>query len=141
MAIPNNPIVAAISNWSFRRLVPILGQLFKSREAYTYLPESTQLFMTREQLKSSMGICGIQRLFDIKIFEWATSVFTGGQSHEVWNVCTSRVTGENLVQIAADVQDVETFRSRTSSVHPSRWFKNHCGTRLTQVANAYVQRF
>ena len=60
MAIPSNPIIAAISNWSFRRLVPILGQLFKSREAYTYLPESTQLFMTREQLKSSMESAGFK---------------------------------------------------------------------------------
>jgi len=58
MSVPSNPVIAAISSWSFRRLVPILGQLFKSREAYTYLPESTQLFMTREQLKSSMEAAG-----------------------------------------------------------------------------------
>lgn len=40
--------------------VPLLGRLFGKGEAYTYLPKSTQRFMSREQLAESMRNAGFQ---------------------------------------------------------------------------------
>lgn len=58
MAVPKSALVRAMSNLFTRRGLPILGALFKQREAYTYLPESTQRFKTREELKASMEAAG-----------------------------------------------------------------------------------
>lgn len=58
MAVPKSALVRAMSNLFTRRGLPILGALFKQREAYTYLPESTQRFKAREELKASMEAAG-----------------------------------------------------------------------------------
>ncbi len=47
-----------ISDQVFNRLVPLIGGLFGNRQAYTYLPESTARFMTREELTQSMRSAG-----------------------------------------------------------------------------------
>lgn len=58
MARPRNRWMAAWSGWLFRRGVPLLGALFGQREAYEYLPRSTETFMTRECLADSMRAAG-----------------------------------------------------------------------------------
>jgi demethylmenaquinone methyltransferase / 2-methoxy-6-polyprenyl-1,4-benzoquinol methylase len=58
MARPRNPLLRAGSGFMFHRLVPLLGRLFGKREAYTYLPKSTDSFLTREELAESMRRAG-----------------------------------------------------------------------------------
>lgn len=58
MAIPRNRVVRWFSAFAFNRLVPRLGSLFGKTQAYTYLPKSTQRFMTREELRESMEKAG-----------------------------------------------------------------------------------
>lgn len=58
MALPRNPFVRAISRFGGRVLLPKLGALFGLRTAYTYLPESTERFATREALADSMRRAG-----------------------------------------------------------------------------------
>lgn len=60
MAIPRGRVLRALSRFATLGLLPKLGALFGKREAYTYLPKSTQTFMTREQLKDSMERAGFR---------------------------------------------------------------------------------
>lgn len=64
MAVPKSALVRAVSNLLTRRGLPILGAIFRQREAYTYLPESTQRFKTREELRTSMEAAGFR---DVKV--------------------------------------------------------------------------
>lgn len=59
MAQPRNPLVRAVSRFLFRTVVPLLGRLFGAAEAYTYLPESTERFHSREVLADSMRRAGL----------------------------------------------------------------------------------
>jgi demethylmenaquinone methyltransferase/2-methoxy-6-polyprenyl-1,4-benzoquinol methylase len=59
MARPGNPVVRAVSEFVFNKIVPRLGAMFGKTDAYTYLPKSTQRFWTREQLKASMESAGL----------------------------------------------------------------------------------
>lgn len=58
MAVPRSRVVAALSRLAFRGIVPLMGRLFGSAEAYTYLPESTARFMDRDGLCDSMRRAG-----------------------------------------------------------------------------------
>ncbi|RYG48524.1 methyltransferase domain-containing protein, partial [bacterium] len=58
MAQPRNPLVRSVSRFLFRTAVPLLGRLFGARDAYTYLPESTERFHSREALADSMRRAG-----------------------------------------------------------------------------------
>ncbi len=58
MATPRNPIVKALSNLLFQRGVAWLGRVIGHSTAYSYLPKSTQLFKTREELADSMRQAG-----------------------------------------------------------------------------------
>jgi demethylmenaquinone methyltransferase/2-methoxy-6-polyprenyl-1,4-benzoquinol methylase len=58
MALPSNSLVRAGSRVMSEKVLPRLGALFGNREAYTYLPKSTERFKTREELKASMEASG-----------------------------------------------------------------------------------
>lgn len=58
MALPRNKLVRKVSRWTCDRFVPWLGSLFGKTQAYTYLPKSTQRFMSREELRASMEKAG-----------------------------------------------------------------------------------
>jgi len=58
MARPRGRVLGAASAWAFNRIVPALGRWIGQAEAYRYLPESTQRFMTREELAESMAWAG-----------------------------------------------------------------------------------
>ncbi|MFI5384482.1 MAG: ubiquinone/menaquinone biosynthesis methyltransferase [Fimbriimonadales bacterium] len=58
MARPRNSLVRKASEWAFNRLVPWFGGLFGKARAYTYLPKSTERFMSREELTESMARAG-----------------------------------------------------------------------------------
>ena len=62
MAIPQNAVVRRISHFLFSTVVPTLGRLIGRAEAYRYLPESTERFMTREQLVDSMQRAGFTEI-------------------------------------------------------------------------------
>lgn len=62
MSVPKSGIVRAASNLLTRRGLPILGAIFKQKEAYTYLPESTQRFKTRHELVASMEAAGFKNV-------------------------------------------------------------------------------
>lgn len=59
MARPHNRLVRSVSEFVFNSVVPKLGALLGKKEAYTYLPKSTQRFWTREQLATSMERAGL----------------------------------------------------------------------------------
>jgi demethylmenaquinone methyltransferase/2-methoxy-6-polyprenyl-1,4-benzoquinol methylase len=58
MARPKNRAIRRLSGWMFQHFVPWLGRLFGKTEAYTYLPKSTALFRSREDLAQSMRDAG-----------------------------------------------------------------------------------
>jgi len=62
MAIPRNAIVRASSKLVCGSLLPAIGSAFGYREAYTYLPKSTEKFMTRQQLVESMLRAGFKEV-------------------------------------------------------------------------------
>jgi demethylmenaquinone methyltransferase/2-methoxy-6-polyprenyl-1,4-benzoquinol methylase len=62
MAVPQNGLVRAMSNVMTLKMLPRLGSLFGKREAYTYLPKSTQTFRSREELKQSMESAGLSNV-------------------------------------------------------------------------------
>ncbi|MBL8048496.1 MAG: ubiquinone/menaquinone biosynthesis methyltransferase [Chthonomonas sp.] len=58
MARPRNPL-ARVGSFVVNKIVlPVLGAIFRKREAYTYLPESTARFLDREGLRASMERAG-----------------------------------------------------------------------------------
>ncbi|MCW5942680.1 MAG: ubiquinone/menaquinone biosynthesis methyltransferase [Fimbriimonadaceae bacterium] len=59
MALPRNRVVRALSRFVGQTLLPRLGALFGMRTAYTYLPESTERFASREALAESMRRAGL----------------------------------------------------------------------------------
>lgn len=58
MARPTNGFIRWTSNLVCGRLLPWLGARFGAKKAYTYLPESTLRFASREELAESMRKAG-----------------------------------------------------------------------------------
>lgn len=58
MANPRNAIIRFFSRLTCDTFLPRLGSIFGKTKAYTYLPKSTQRFMSREELKQSMEKAG-----------------------------------------------------------------------------------
>ncbi len=62
MARPKFAPIRFVSRLITNTLLPVLGSLFGKKEAYTYLPQSTDRFLDREALKASMERAGF---FDV----------------------------------------------------------------------------
>jgi len=60
MAVPRNAIVRFGSSIVCGKLLPALGSMFGLKEAYTYLPKSTEKFFSRDQLIDSMQRAGLK---------------------------------------------------------------------------------
>lgn len=58
MARPKNAVVRFFARGITNNLLPLMGALFGKREAYTYLPQSTDRFLDRDALKASMERAG-----------------------------------------------------------------------------------
>jgi demethylmenaquinone methyltransferase/2-methoxy-6-polyprenyl-1,4-benzoquinol methylase len=58
MALPRSKVCRIISGALFNTMVPLLGRVSGNKEAYTYLPKSTQRFRSREDLAISMANAG-----------------------------------------------------------------------------------
>lgn len=58
MAIPRSAFVRPFARFVSLRVLPLCGSLLGSKRAYTYLPQSTETFMSREQLAESMACAG-----------------------------------------------------------------------------------
>lgn len=59
MAKPKGRLIGGLSSFMFNKLVPRIGAFFGKTKAYTYLPKSTQKFMSREELAESMKRAGL----------------------------------------------------------------------------------
>jgi len=59
MALPRSGLTRAVSGVICGKLLPILGSLFGAKQAYTYLPKSTESFASREKLAESMKSAGL----------------------------------------------------------------------------------
>ncbi|MGI8923805.1 MAG: ubiquinone/menaquinone biosynthesis methyltransferase [Fimbriimonadales bacterium] len=62
MARPRSRISRGLSHFVFNMAVPAMGSLFGKREAYTYLPKSTDRFTTREGLAKAMRCAGLKNI-------------------------------------------------------------------------------
>ncbi|MDX2065749.1 MAG: ubiquinone/menaquinone biosynthesis methyltransferase [Fimbriimonadaceae bacterium] len=62
MAMPRSVPMRALSRFLFKSVVPRLGAWVGAKTAYTYLPESTERFWTREQLADSMRSAGFSEI-------------------------------------------------------------------------------
>lgn len=60
MAKPKNPIMRGSSRLVFSVLAPALGTLFKRRDAYKYLPQSTEKFASRDEQLALMRKVGFK---------------------------------------------------------------------------------
>lgn len=58
MAKPKNPLVRGVSRLVFSVAAPALGAIFKRRDAYKYLPQSTEKFASREEQVALMRKVG-----------------------------------------------------------------------------------
>jgi demethylmenaquinone methyltransferase/2-methoxy-6-polyprenyl-1,4-benzoquinol methylase len=58
MARARNPLIRWSSELVSGKLLPLIGGIFRRRKAYTYLPQSTKCFRTREELAESMRQAG-----------------------------------------------------------------------------------
>ena len=62
MARPKSALLGGLSHFVFNMAVPAMGLLFGKREAYTYLPKSTDRFTTREGLTEAMRGAGLKNV-------------------------------------------------------------------------------
>lgn len=62
MARPNSAIVRLASTTMFSTLVPALGAMFGNRDAYRYLPKSTDRFASREEQVGAMERAGFREV-------------------------------------------------------------------------------
>jgi demethylmenaquinone methyltransferase / 2-methoxy-6-polyprenyl-1,4-benzoquinol methylase len=58
MAQPRGFLMRAMSKFTTHRFLPLLGAIVGKKEAYTYLPKSTERFLDRDALKQSMEKAG-----------------------------------------------------------------------------------
>jgi demethylmenaquinone methyltransferase/2-methoxy-6-polyprenyl-1,4-benzoquinol methylase len=58
MAVPRNGFIRRVSHAVTGFAMPTIGSMFGFKDAYTYLPKSTEKFLTRDQLVSSMESAG-----------------------------------------------------------------------------------
>ena len=67
---PRQNILTPFINIHLHYIIPFLGGLLTGeREAYTYLPDSTQKFLRAEELAAHMAAIGFKKInFDIKMF-------------------------------------------------------------------------
>ena len=70
MTRPRHNLLTPIINVYFKKVIPILGQIFnRNREAYTYLIESTQHFVRAEDLVKALQNSGFSDVrFHIRMF-------------------------------------------------------------------------
>ena len=58
-----NPFLKTLFGFYFHKIVPLIGGLLsQNREAYTYLPQSVDVFLTAEQLKEKMEAVCLQEV-------------------------------------------------------------------------------
>ena len=63
MTRPRSKVLAPFIRFYLNRVVPLLGTLVTSqKEAYTYLPDSTQSFLKAEELAKKMKTSGLQNV-------------------------------------------------------------------------------
>ena len=59
-ARPKNPFLRWLSRLVTGTVIPLIGRLTGAKTAYTYLPKSTDRFLSRAELKASMERAGFQ---------------------------------------------------------------------------------
>jgi len=75
---PRWRIVSDVYWWYFFRVVPLLGGIISGqREAYSYLPQSAQAFLTAEQLAAKMEAVGFRQVRFRRLMFGAVAVHIG----------------------------------------------------------------
>lgn len=75
---PRWPLIADAYWWYFFKVVPVLGGIISGqREAYSYLPQSAQAFLTAEQLAGKMSDAGFERVYVRRLMFGAVAVHVG----------------------------------------------------------------
>ena len=74
---PEDNLLRPLINFYLRHIIPLLGRLFAGNiDAYTYLPQTTQQFLSAEQLGGRMSLAGlnnvgwVRRLFGSMAIHW-----------------------------------------------------------------------
>ena len=60
MARPETPVLGRIAEKGFHVMAPLIGKLVGHSDAYTYLPKSTERFVTRAELAEKMAHAGFR---------------------------------------------------------------------------------
>ena len=60
MAVPRNNLIRSVSHVVTNTMMPSIGSIFGFKDAYTYLPKSTDKFMSRNELIESMQRAGFK---------------------------------------------------------------------------------
>lgn len=68
MAKPKSGFVGGIAAFSFKKIVPALGSMFGKTKAYKYLPESTERFLSREQMDEALRTAGFTEVWHRDFF-------------------------------------------------------------------------
>jgi demethylmenaquinone methyltransferase/2-methoxy-6-polyprenyl-1,4-benzoquinol methylase len=75
---PSAPVFRALFALYFNRIVPVLGRLLaRNIEAYTYLPESLNRFMTSEQVVKTLQDIGFRWVGCQKLMLGAVAIYVG----------------------------------------------------------------
>lgn len=75
---PTAPVFRSLFELYFNRIVPLLGRaLVRDPEAYTYLPESLNRFMTTEQVLRTLEGVGFRSVACQKLMMGAVAIYVG----------------------------------------------------------------
>ena len=66
-----------IFKFYFKNIVPLLGSLFTRKDAYMYLPESVDYFLTREEVCSKMNSAGFSNIVFKDMTFGVATIYTG----------------------------------------------------------------
>ena len=74
---PKSRWFSPIFKFYFKNIVPLLGSLFTRKDAYMYLPESVDYFLTREEVCSKMNSAGFSNIVFKDMTFGVATIYTG----------------------------------------------------------------
>jgi len=80
MAVPESAFVRPFARFVSLRLLPICGAMLGHKQAYTYLPQSTETFLSRQELAESMQRAGFDQVRYHDLFIGTICVHVGQKS-------------------------------------------------------------
>ena len=75
---PRRSLLSPFIRFHMHRLIPLLGRLFTGQaDAYTYLPDSTETFLTAEDLAARLKIVGFQEVGFVRKMSGTVAIHWG----------------------------------------------------------------